>query len=68
MSYVFALAGIGLVVALILGFIGRRIDRAREESDRELQAYYDSLSETRKADDLLRDPDHVKRLRDTFND
>lgn len=68
MNYVFALAGIGLVVALILGFIGRRIDRAREESDRELQAYYDSLSETRKADDLLRDADHVKRLHDTFND
>ena len=68
MSYVFALAGIGLVVALILGFIGRRIDRARQEGYDELQDHYESLSETRKADDLLRDPKHVKRMRDTFND
>lgn len=65
MEYVFTVLGLfALAFWFIRGMFSRRLD----ERDKELQRYYENLSDNRKADDLLNDPERRKRVRDYFND
>ena len=63
----FALAFVAVVV-FVLGLFSRRMDQRFDEEDARLQSHYEALSDNRKADQLLDDPDHVERLRDKYND
>lgn len=65
-----AIVLLGIFLAMIWfihGLINNRMDERDEVKDEQLQEYYDSLSDNRKADYELHDPDHVKRVQDYFN-
>jgi len=62
-----ALAVIGVVAVVIWFMRGVFNAHSRRQND-DLQAYYDSLSENNKADDLMSDYERVQHVQDKFND